>query len=239
MDKPSGMGTDDVLAEQIAYYRARAGEYDQWFNRQGRYDRGPEANATWFAEADQVATALVDFAPRGEVLEIAAGTGIWTRKLLPWVDHLIVVDSAPEVLAINRAQLPEPGKVEFVQADLFAWQPERQYDVVFFSFWLSHVPLEHFTTFWDLVRTCLKPEGRVFFVDSLDARAATYTNYSPSDRQGVLTTRRLNDGREYQIVKVFHQPAVLEQTLADLGWAITVRATPTFFLYGFGTPTSR
>jgi demethylmenaquinone methyltransferase/2-methoxy-6-polyprenyl-1,4-benzoquinol methylase len=228
------MSADAVLAEQIAYYRARAGEYDQWFNRQGRYDRGPEANAAWFAEAEQVTRALADFAPRGEVLEIAAGTGIWTRKLLPCVDHLTVVDSAPEVLAINRAQLPDTREVEFVPADLFAWQPERQYDVVFFSFWLSHVPLERFTTFWDLVRTCLKPEGRVFFVDSLDADAATYTNYSPSDRDGALTTRRLNDGREYRIVKVFHQPATLAQALADLGWAITVRATPTFFLYGSG-----
>jgi demethylmenaquinone methyltransferase/2-methoxy-6-polyprenyl-1,4-benzoquinol methylase len=228
------MSTDDVLAEQIAYYRARADEYDQWFNRQGRYDRGPKANAAWFAEADQVTRALEDFAPRGEVLEIAAGTGIWTRKLLPFVDHLTAVDSAPEVLAINRAQLPDTDKFELIQTDIFAWQPEQQYDVVFFSFWLSHVPPERFTTFWDLTRACLKPDGRVFFVDSLDAQVATYTNYSPNDRHGALTTRRLNDGREYRIVKVFHQPAALEQTLADLGWAITVQATPTFFLYASG-----
>jgi demethylmenaquinone methyltransferase/2-methoxy-6-polyprenyl-1,4-benzoquinol methylase len=239
MDTPAGTSIDAVLTEQIAYYRARAGEYDQWFNRQGRYDRGPDANAAWFAEADQVAGALADFGPRGEVLEIACGTGIWTRKLLPFVDHLTALDSAPEVLAINRAQVPEPGKVEFVQANLFTWQPRQRYDVVFFSFWLSHVPPERFTAFWDLVRACLKPGGRVFFVDSQDADAATYTNYSPADREGALTTRRLNDGREYRIVKVFHEPAVLQQTLADLGWAITVRSTPTFFLYGSGAATSR
>ncbi|MBX6342304.1 MAG: class I SAM-dependent methyltransferase, partial [Thermomicrobiaceae bacterium] len=40
------------------YYRERAAEYDEWFYRQGRYDRGPEANARWFAEADEVAAAL-------------------------------------------------------------------------------------------------------------------------------------------------------------------------------------
>jgi demethylmenaquinone methyltransferase/2-methoxy-6-polyprenyl-1,4-benzoquinol methylase len=235
MDNLAEMSTEDVIAEQIAYYRARAGEYDQWFNRQGRYDRGPETNAAWFAEADQVTRALEDFGPRGAVLEIACGTGIWTRKLLPFADQITAVDSAPEVLALNRGQLPEQGNVEFVQADLFTWQPEQQYDLVFFSFWLSHVPPARFTIFWDLVRSCLKPQGRVFFVDSLDAQAATYTNYSPADRAGTLTTRRLNDGREYQIVKVFHQPAALAQTLADLGWQITVKATPTFFLYGCGT----
>jgi hypothetical protein len=30
---------DDLLQEELAYYRARAGEYDEWFLRQGRYDR--------------------------------------------------------------------------------------------------------------------------------------------------------------------------------------------------------
>jgi hypothetical protein len=36
------MTDERLLADQIAYYRARAGEYDEWFLRQGRYDRGLE-----------------------------------------------------------------------------------------------------------------------------------------------------------------------------------------------------
>jgi len=27
--------TDPILAEQLAYYRARAREYDKWFRREG------------------------------------------------------------------------------------------------------------------------------------------------------------------------------------------------------------
>ncbi|HWB12935.1 MAG TPA: hypothetical protein VG826_27165 [Pirellulales bacterium] len=38
---------DDLLHEQLAYYRARAAEYDQWFLRQGRYDRGEEHRIQW------------------------------------------------------------------------------------------------------------------------------------------------------------------------------------------------
>ena len=52
---------DPLLAEQIAYYRSRAGEYDEWFLRQGRYDHGSELNARWFAEVEQVARALTEF----------------------------------------------------------------------------------------------------------------------------------------------------------------------------------
>ena len=36
---------DTTLEQQLDYYKARAGEYDDWWFRTGRYDRGPEANA--------------------------------------------------------------------------------------------------------------------------------------------------------------------------------------------------
>ena len=34
-----------ALREQVAYYRARAEEYDEWFLRLGRYDRGGQSAA--------------------------------------------------------------------------------------------------------------------------------------------------------------------------------------------------
>ena len=56
---------------------------------------------------------------------------------------------------------------EYVVADLFNWTPNQQFDFIFFGFWLSHVPMEQFTPFWQMVKGALKPKGRVFFVDSL------------------------------------------------------------------------
>ena len=47
-------GRRALLTEQLDYYRARAGEYDSWWLRQGRFDRGAEANAAWFAEAAEL-----------------------------------------------------------------------------------------------------------------------------------------------------------------------------------------
>ena len=65
---------DRFLAEQIEYYRARANEYDEWFFRQGRYDRGPELNKRWFEEIETLRDEIDRFKPAGEILELACGT---------------------------------------------------------------------------------------------------------------------------------------------------------------------
>src|SRR5437588_4564864 len=90
-----------LLREQMEYYRARAPEYDEWFLRQGRYDRGPADNRQWFDEAAQVGSMLTAFEPVGRVLELAGGTGLWTRELARFAGRLTVVDSSREMLAIN------------------------------------------------------------------------------------------------------------------------------------------
>src|SRR5919201_1482511 len=105
-----------ILDEQIAYYRARASEYDEWFLRQGRYDRGEEHRRLWFGEVAQVETALAAAAPSGDILELACGTGIWTRRLAAAATHVTAVDASSEVIVINEARVRDP-KVEYVQAD--------------------------------------------------------------------------------------------------------------------------
>ncbi len=221
------------LDEQIAYYQARAGEYDEWFLRQGRYDRGPELNRQWAAEVVEMRQALAAFNPAGRVLELACGTGLWTEVLLRYADHITAVDAVSEVLAINRARVQSP-QVEYVQADLFEWRPTERYDAVFFGFWLSHVPPERFDAFWEMVRAALVPGGRVFFVDSRYTPTSTAVDHCLGNEQDTTVTRRLNDGRTFRIVKIFYEPQALTERLARLGWQFDVRQTETYFLYGMG-----
>ena len=123
-----------------------------------------------------------------------------------------------------------------MRADLFDWRPDAAYDAVFFGFWLSHVPPERFDTFWDLVRSALKPDGCVFFVDSLRAETSAKKGHSRSVSGDRVTVRKLNDGREFRIVKVFYDPEELSSRLCDLGWNVRVRTTENHLLFGFGKP---
>jgi 2-polyprenyl-3-methyl-5-hydroxy-6-metoxy-1,4-benzoquinol methylase len=228
------MEDNQILREQLDYYRARANEYDEWFLRQGRYDRGPEHRAAWFGEVALIEEALKQELQSGEVLELACGTGLWTQHLLRHHSRVVAVDASPEAIAINRRRV-QSDAVEYVVADLFTWQPEARFDVVFFGFWLSHVPQNEFDGFWAKVGASLKPKGRVFLVDSLLEQASTARDHALLDRSG-LVQRRLNDGREYRIVKVFYEPANLEQRLSSLGWKGWIRSSGQFFVYGCLTP---
>ena len=222
-----------TLEEMKRYYRDRAAEYDQWFYRQGRFDGGPEANARWHAEAEEVYAALDALRVTGDVLELAPGTGIWTERLARTADSITAVDASPEMVEINRAKVGS-DKVRYVLADLFAWRPDRAYDAVCFGFWLSHVPLERLDDFLATVAAALRPGGKLFFVDGRGRRVGDSSAPHVLGAGAQVETRRLNDGREYQIVKNFHEPAALAARFAAVGLDVDVRETATYFIYGTG-----
>jgi SAM-dependent methyltransferase len=217
---------DDLLEEQIAYYRARAPEYDDWWFKRGQFQRPLEVRRRWAAEVAELDASLDAFDPRGAVLELAAGTGLWTQRLARTATSVTAVDTSPEVLALNRERLAgAAARVEHVVADLFAWEPPRRYDVVFFSFWISHVPPCRFDAFWTLVDRALVPHGRAYLIDN-----APPTDWF--DGEGGVSRRKLVDGREFDIVKVYWSPEELRDRLAPLGWQADLHMTGEFFLHG-------
>jgi demethylmenaquinone methyltransferase/2-methoxy-6-polyprenyl-1,4-benzoquinol methylase len=222
--------TDSILQAQIDYYRARAAEYDEWFYRRGRYDHGGAVNAQWFQEVNVVKDMLLNLPHVSSALELACGTGIWTRELVKVADRVTALDASPEMIAINHAKV-QSERVTYRQQDLFDWQPDEQYDLIFFGFWLSHVPPEKLNSFLSTVAQALSPTGTVFMIDSRkDPSSTAHDHVLPEDE--VLTSeRKLNDGRTFQIIKVFYDPAALTQHFSDAGLQPTVRVTDHYFIW--------
>ena len=209
--------TDSLLAEQIAYYRAIAGEY--------------EDHAIPGSGERELIEAFDAFGPRGRVLELACGPGIWTPRLLRDATSVTAVDAAPEMIARARARVGADERVRFIQADLFSWTADQRYDVVFFGFWLSHVPLDRFEDFWSRIADSVVPGGRVFFVDDAYRTPEELIEGEASS----TIRRRLNDGTAFRAVKVPHRAADLEARLTRLGWRISVTQTSGPFYWGAGT----
>ena len=89
------MGRDDesdsLLAEQVAYYRAIAPEYED------HVIPGPGE--------DELIAALEAFRPTGDVLELACGPGAWTERLVRHARSVTAVDAAPEMVARAKARV--------------------------------------------------------------------------------------------------------------------------------------
>jgi SAM-dependent methyltransferase len=240
----------DLVAEQIAYYRAYASEYDRWWEHLGNRDPETAFAHRWDAESAKLVYAISDFRPTGNVLEIAGGTGNFTQGFARFADHLTVVDTAPEAIEINRTKLNDGHcPVEYVIADIFSWTPPKRYDAVVFTFWISHVPADRFAAFWSTVRAALAPGGRVFFCDSLipmGAAASTVRRKTDTDAEfdvpftsdspEGISVRELTDGRQFRIIKRYWTPEELTGELRDLGWDADVRTTGDVYLWGVARP---
>ena len=230
------MTATGILQDQIDYYRARAAEYDEWWFRGGRYDRGAELNARWHADTAAVDAALIGWLearrPR-RVLELACGTGFspatrpahgpcpalalrrrcWRSTARAW---------APATWSISRRICLPGGR--------------HGGTTPFFQLLALHVPPDRFDAFWAMVRQALEPGGAAYLIDSAFDRTSTAKDHVlPGQSDGVVT-RRLNDGREFRIVKVFYEPGDLTERLRRVGWNAAVDRTANYFIYGSAEP---
>jgi SAM-dependent methyltransferase len=218
----AGEAVDGLLGEQLTYYRARAGEYDEEY-----------ADNAVLHDPDRI---LAGLPVAGDVLELACGTGQWTLRLADRATSLTAVDGAPEMLEV-AARRTAGKAVDYRQVDLFGWRPERRYDRVFFGFWLSHVPPSRYPAFWSMVAGALRPGGLAVFVD--DGVDSTAGERWLAGLAAPAATRQLNDGTEHRIVKVPLDAAELTAALTGLGWSADLRPARGGLLTGVATPPTR
>jgi 2-polyprenyl-3-methyl-5-hydroxy-6-metoxy-1,4-benzoquinol methylase len=212
--------TDEVLAGQVDYYRRRAGEYDV------------TAYGDVAAARARIARLVAEMRPTGRVLEIACGTGLWTEALAGLADTVTAIDAAPEAVEIAHDRV-RSANVSFEVVDVFSWSPDTRFDVIFFSAWLSHVPMNRFEQFWQSLGRLLAEDGRVLFVDEHIDECAKETYVVGRDE---IVERRLRDGGTFRVIKNFVDPDRLELRLRRLGWDCTIRRDGSDWVCGEARP---
>ena len=167
----------------------------------------------------RIAGLVAEMRPTGSVLEIACGTGLWTEALAGLADTVTAIDAAPEVVQVARDRV-RSANVSFEVADVFSWDQGGQFDVIFFSAWLSHVPISRFERFWRSLRGLLAVDGRVLFIDEHVDERGKEAYVAGADE---IVERRLRDGSTFRVVKNFVDPEQLELRLRRLGWDCVIR----------------
>lgn len=215
-----GAELEELLAAQTRYYRERAATYDL----DAAWDRDDPALRQRFAPVDQWFASLPI---AGHVLELACGTGAWTVRLARRADHVHALDVAPEMIERARRRVAGEAPVTFEVADVYAWTPPRRFDVVFLSFLLTHVPAARWERLWDVVSAAVTTDGYVAIVD-----AAPHRHDEEEWLGDGVVRRRLRDGSEHRLVKVFPTPAGIASALTARGFTADVGVLGDDFLAG-------
>jgi len=221
---------DTLDAEMVAYYAARAPEYDEWYLRSDRYVHAEADDAAWNADLGRAARWLTEMPMGDEIVELAAGTGWWSPYLAR-KSRLTICDISAEMPELARARLQGLGLAAYVEVP-DAWsEPDRHVDGLFAGFWLSHVSRERLSEFLALATRWLRPGGVFAFMDSRRDHASGAIDHRPPAND--VQVRLLNDGRTFRVRKVYYSPAELEAGLTEAGFVdARVEATERFFLLG-------
>ena len=193
-----------ILIDQINYYRARADFYD-------------ESISSGLETFEVGKSLLLKLGKFDQILELACGTGVWTETLLKMGNHVTAVDAAPEMLKIAKEKCGDE-RITYQQADLFNWNPDAAYDLVFFANWLSHVPPNTIDDFLNKVKKSLNKNGQIAFVDQ----------HAPSDADKAIAekdiyAKRPLIGQEFTIIKVFYDLGDLQKKLEGLGFEVSAK----------------
>jgi demethylmenaquinone methyltransferase/2-methoxy-6-polyprenyl-1,4-benzoquinol methylase len=187
-----------------SYYAARADEYDLVYQK-------PERQS----DLRQIERWLPPVLAGASVLEIACGTGYWTRFIAPVASAVFAIDSSPEVLRIARQRVVAPN-ASFQSGDAYALpRPGPPFDAAFAGFWFSHVPLERQREFLLGLHAALRPGARVVLLDNLFVEGSSSPIAERDAAGNAYQHRRLRDGSTHRVLKNFPTQADLLSLVQD------------------------
>lgn len=214
------------MTDLADYYAKRAAEYERFYDK-------PERQAEYAAIRERVAGLLAG----RRVLELACGTGYWTKVMAATAAEVTAFDLNQEVLDVAATKNLPKDKVSFGIADAYAL-PDlgRRHDALFAGFWWSHVLLQDLDSFLRGAVNAVAPGALIAFLDNRYVEGSN-TPVSRRDAQGNgYQPRALEDGSVYEVLKNFPDDAELLRRASVHGTQATVENFKYFWLLSWRSP---
>jgi 2-polyprenyl-3-methyl-5-hydroxy-6-metoxy-1,4-benzoquinol methylase len=189
----------------IQYYKERAKEYEQVYQKPERQD-----------DIHSVTSILQEEFLKKEVFEIACGTGFWTERIAQTATSVLATDINETVLEVARQKKYSPAKVAFERADIFNYCSENKYESLFGGFIWSHVPLQRIDKFLRILNSFTSPNGTIVLMDNNFVQGSNSPITYTDECENTFQTRRLEDGTMHLILKNFPTENFLREKLADM-----------------------
>jgi len=145
------------------------------------------------------------------VLEIACGTGNWTRVLAKRAHSVVATDISAAAIETAQRKNRSNRNVTFHVSDAYSLDDiEPGFNAAFAADWWSHIPKSKISSFVSNLHARLITGSKVILID-MCLRDAFEKEFSHYDMDGNRVSKRsLPDGREFQVVKNF--PTAKEMT---------------------------
>ncbi len=194
------------------YYSQRAPEYEQIYFREIPDRR---------KEIDNEAGRVRELTAGKTILELACGTGYWTRVASENAKSILASDISPEMIAEAKRKTYN-CPVDFVLADLYNLPfPSHSFDLLILGFWFSHEPKQGYSRLLDILSSMITPGGQIWMIDNNPPAEGTDTDSSGTDAHGNNLKRRLLvNGKEFVIIKNYFSAGELRAIFAprfDIG----------------------
>jgi len=181
-----------LINDVIQYYAARAPVYDE---SAGYTDQEAEKLRV------PIKARYQEIFRSRNVLEIACGTGYWTKVVGEVAKSVLAIDINPSLISIAEDRCKHLPEVHFLITDAYTLQNVAAgFDAALGIWWWSHIPRAYIQIFLAALRGKLAPGAVVLFVDQLP-----YDGYirEQNAEGNTLEQRILPDGRSFMIVKNF------------------------------------
>jgi len=201
------------VSELAEYYRERAAEYDAVYAKPERQH-----------DLARLHGVLPPLVAGQRVLELAAGTGYWTRVLSGSAAAITATDLNAETLELARAREYGGAAVTFRLADAYALdQVPGEFDTAFVGFFWSHVLRGDLPRFVAGLRARMGPGARLIVLDNWYVPGSNQPISRTTEAGDTYQHRTRSDGRSFEILKNF--PDRAQFTAGVTGVADDVRWT--------------
>ena len=158
------------------------------------------------------------------VLEVACGSGYWTRVLGEAAASVLAVDINSEIIkrAVERCR-DLPG-VRFQIADAFSLEGVAgSYDGAVAIWWYSHIPKRRIHYFLTALNGRLKPGAVVLFIDQLPYEGIELIIDENGD---TMEMHGVPDGQKFGVIKNFPTESEIRAALEEFAGEIIYTARP-------------
>lgn len=165
------------------------------------------------AELGAIEEAMRQALKGRRVLEVACGTGYWTKIAAEVASHVVALDISPKTLAVAQSRALPPESVEFCLHDAYELASvQGTYNAGLANFWLSHVPRGKVEGFLEGFHRRLGNGSTVFMADSLYVPKSGGTLLVKRGSKDTFKLRRMPDGSMADIIENYYD----ESSLAPL-----------------------